>query len=137
MGFPQRKCLTELRQHCKLTVDMSKSLGTRIREIREERDLSLREFAKKLDDVSPAHVSDIELGRRFPSDELLVKMARVLGVSFEELKKLDLRPPVEELKRLVQSNPVYGMALRKLADKEITPEELLKLLTKADHKHKP
>ena len=104
---------------------MSKSLGTRIREIREERDLSLREFAKKLDDISPAHVSDIELGRRFPSDDLLVKIARVLNVSFTELKKL------------VQSNPVYGMALRKLADKEITPEELLKLLTKAEHKHKP
>ena len=137
MGFPQRKCLTGFRQHCKLTVDMSKSLGTRIREIREERDLSLREFAKKLGDISPAHVSDVELGRRFPSDDLLIKMARVLSVSFEELKKLDLRPPVEELKRLVQSNPVYGMALRKLANKEITPEELLKLLTKADHKHKP
>jgi transcriptional regulator with XRE-family HTH domain len=111
---------------------MSKSLGTRIRELREERDLSLREFAKKLDAISPAHVSDIELGRRFPSDELLVKMARILAVPLSELKSLDLRPRMEELKRLVESNPVYGMALRKLADKEISPEDLLKLIKKSD-----
>lgn len=115
---------------------MSKPLGTRIREIREECDLSLREFAKKLGDVSPAHVSDIELGRRFPSDDLLVKMARLLSVRFEELKKLDLRPPIEELKKLVASNPVYGVALRKLADHEISPEDLLKLLKKSDRENK-
>lgn len=111
---------------------MSKSLGTRIRELREERDLSLREFAKKLDNISPAHVSDIELGRRFPSDELLVKMAKILAVPLSELKRLDLRPRMEELKRLVESNPVYGVALRKLADKEISPEDLLKLIKKSD-----
>jgi transcriptional regulator with XRE-family HTH domain len=115
---------------------MSKSFGSRIREIREERDLSLREFAKRLGDISPAHVSDIELGRRFPSDELLTKIVRVLDVPFDELKNLDLRPRVEELKRLVESNPAYGIALRKLADKEISPDELLKLINKAAHKPK-
>jgi len=115
---------------------MSKPLGTRIREIREERDLSLREFAKKLGDISPAHVSDVELGRRFPSDDLLTKMARLLSVPFEELKKLDLRPPMEELKKLVESNPVYGVALRKLADHEISPEDLIKLMKKSDRENK-
>lgn len=111
---------------------MPKSLGTRIRELREERDLSLREFAKKLDDTSPAHVSDIELGRRFPSDELLTKMAKILAVPLAELKSLDLRPRVDELKKLIESNPVYGVALRKLTDKEISPEDLLKLTKKSD-----
>jgi len=115
---------------------MDKPLGTRIREIREECDLSLREFAKKLGDVSPAHVSDIELGRRFPSDELLQKMARVLNVEFEDLKQLDLRPPVEGLRRLVESNPVYGVLLRRLADHKITPEEALKLTKKLDRDDK-
>lgn len=111
---------------------MSKPLGKTIREIREDRDLSLREFAKKLGEVSPAHVSDIELGRRFPSEDLLQRMARVLSVEFSDLKKLDLRPPVEELKKLVDSNPVYGILLRKIADREITPEEALKLTKKHD-----
>ena len=111
---------------------MSKPLGTRIRELREERDLSLREFAKKLDATSPAHVSDIELGRRFPSDDLLAKMAKILAVPLSELKSLDLRPRMEDLKRLVESNPVYGMALRKMANKEISPEDLVKLMKKTD-----
>lgn len=35
----------------------------------------LREMAKLLD-VAPAHVTDIEKGRRAPSEDLLVKMAR-------------------------------------------------------------
>jgi len=116
---------------------MSKPLGTRIREIREDRDLSLREFARQLGDVSPAHVSDIELGRRFPSDELLVKIVRVLNVPLDELKDLDLRPRVEDLKRLVDSNPIYGIALRKLVNKEISPEDLLGLTNPPDRKKKP
>lgn len=115
---------------------MSKSLGTKIRELREERDFSLREFAKKLGDVSPAHISDIELGRRFPSDELLEKIARLLDFPLEELRHLDLRPKVDELKKLVESDPVYGVALRKLADGEIAPADLLKLIRRRDPKYK-
>ena len=44
---------------------MKKTLGVRIRELRDQRDLSLREFARRLGDVSAAHLSDIELGRRY------------------------------------------------------------------------
>ena len=43
-------------------------LGQRIRELRGKKDLSLRELAKKLD-VSAAFLSDIELGRRYPSEK--------------------------------------------------------------------
>lgn len=45
---------------------MVKTLGQRIRELRERDDLSLREFARKLG-VSAAFLSDVELGRRHPS----------------------------------------------------------------------
>ena len=105
-----------------------KSLGSRIRELREEHDLSVREFAKQLDGISAAHVSDIELGRRFPSDDLLKRMARLLGVPFSELDGLDHRPPIEELKRMAERNPEYGFALRKAA--EMKPEDFIKLLEK-------
>ncbi len=104
---------------------MSKTLGERIRELREAKDLSLREFAVKLG-LSAAFVSDIELGRRYPSNKVLSDMAKILGTSVEELRKYDTRAPVEDLKRLASSNPAYGLAFRTIVDKKIKPEDLLK-----------
>jgi transcriptional regulator with XRE-family HTH domain len=111
-----------------------KTLGQRIRELREAKDLSLREFARKLGDLSPPFVSDIELGRRFPSDKVLERMAHVLGETVDELRSYDSRPPLEELKRMAASNPTYGFALRKMADGEISAEDLMKFLNKKSQK---
>jgi len=113
-----------------------KTLGQRVRELREAQDLSLREFAKKLGGLSAAFLSDVELGRRFPSEEVLVKMAAVLGVNVDELKKCDTRAPMEDLKRLAASDPTYGFALRQVIEKKVTAEQLLGLATKTDKKNK-
>lgn len=121
--------LTTCVRSCMLTVAM-KTLAERIRELRETKDLSLREFAKKLDNTSPAHISDIENGRRYPSDELLHKIARILDVKFEELKQLDVRLRVEDLRRAVRLDPALGFALRKVADKKVTADDILKLADK-------
>lgn len=107
---------------------MMKTLGQLIRELREKKDLSLREFAKRLGGLSAAFLSDVELGRRHPSEKVLAEMARVLETPLEELQRCDSRPPIEGLKRLSASNPAYGFAFRKLIDKRVTPEELLKFL---------
>lgn len=107
---------------------MTKTLGQLIRELRDKQDVSLREFAKKIE-VTPAHLSDVELGRRFPSPELLKRIATALKVSVEELQKHDSRPPVEEIRRLSEANPALGFAFRKLIDEvreeKLTHEELL------------
>lgn len=116
---------------------MNKTLGGRIRELRDELDLSLRELAKKLGDVSAAHLSDIELGRRYPSDELLAKMAKTLRVRVADLRSYDNRPPVEALKKLSLSDPAFGLALRKLVDKEITSEDILRLAHNKRDREKP
>ncbi len=68
---------------------MKKTLGQRIRELRDECDFSLREFADKLGGVSAAHISDIELGRRYPSHDLLKKMADKLGTTVDDLRSYD------------------------------------------------
>lgn len=102
------------------------TLGQKIRELREAKDVSLRELAKRVE-LSAAFLSDIELGRRFPSGEVLAKIATALGISTEELKTFDQRPPIEELKRLSETNPRYGFAFRKLVDSNFSPEELIKL----------
>ncbi len=101
-------------------------LGKRIRELREERDLSLREFAKTLG-LSAAFVSDVELGRRHPSDKVLAKMAQILETTLEELRAFDTRAPVEDIKRLSNEDPAYGLALRRVISEKVTPEELIRL----------
>ena len=112
-----------------------KILGERIRELREQKDLSLREFAKKIK-VSAPFMSDIELGRRYPSDDVLKVIAQLLGTLLEDLKKHDARPPVQELKRISASNPAMGFALRKVVDEGVSPDELLKFLQRRDRGQK-
>jgi transcriptional regulator with XRE-family HTH domain len=50
------------------------SLGQRIHELRDKADLSLRGLAKRIGISSP-FLLDIELGRGFPSEEILAKLA--------------------------------------------------------------
>ena len=114
---------------------MSKSLGERIRELRLAKDISLREFAKKIGN-SAAHVSDIELGRRYPSEEVLEAIAEFLKVPVEELRSYDSRVPVEELKKLIAMEPAFGFALRKLAGTNVTAEEILSLAGKKKAREK-
>jgi transcriptional regulator with XRE-family HTH domain len=111
------------------------TLGQKIRELREKKDLSLREFAKKLD-VSAPFVSDVELGRRYPSDKLFATIAKELDVSIEDLRAYDTRPPVEGMKRLTNTNPQYAYAFRQVIDKNISPEEIIKFAEKASKSKK-
>jgi len=113
------------------------SLGSFMRRRRDELDLSLREFAKRLD-CSAAFISDIELGRRHPSVKVLAEIARVLDVNLETLQAMDDRAPIEDIKRLTQSDPRYALAFRTMIDKKVSPEELLALANqKRDDRHKP
>jgi transcriptional regulator with XRE-family HTH domain len=118
---------------------LMEGIGPYIRKRRDELDLSLREFAKKLD-CSPAFISDIELGRRHPSDEVLVEMARVLKVKVEELRAMDVRAPIDAIKRITLDDPTFALALRSVIDKKITADELLEFVKKKEHekqgKHK-
>lgn len=111
------------------------TLGQKIRELREAKDISLRELAKRVE-LSAAFLSDIELGRRFPSDEVLAKLATALDITADELKAFDQRPPIEELKRLSETNPRYGFAFRKLVDSNLSPEELITLAEEQTKKNK-
>lgn len=109
-----------------------KSLGQRIRELRDEKDLSTRELATKAQ-ISVAFLSDIELGRRHPSDKVLRAIAKPLGTTFDELQEYDTRPTVEEFKRRLLADPKLGFAFRRLLDENVSPEEIVKL---ADEKAK-
>ena len=88
-----------------------KTLGEFIREKREEADISLRELARQIE-ITPPFLSDIELGRRNPSEDVLGKIARYFKLPVEELKKLDHRVTFSDLKRLIEKDPKLGFAFR-------------------------
>ena len=109
------------------------SFGKRLRQLRDEKDFSLRELADKID-VSAAFLSDIELGRRFPSGEKLVALANALSVDVAELKKYDFRDQAEEIKNMMFEDATAGVAFRTIAQElkrgNISPEEIVDRLRK-------
>lgn len=114
---------------------MAISLGQRLRVLREEKDLSLRELARRID-KSAAFLSDIELGRRFPSAEVLRDLARVLGTTEKDLRSYDTRPALEEIRRMALENPRYGFAFRTLVEEGLSPEELLEAIKSRSRRKK-
>lgn len=108
----------------------AQSLGDRIKELRMALGLSLRQLAGEIK-KSPAFMSDVELGRRFPSDEVLADISKVLKTSVDELKSLDTRSSLDDIKRLAQRDPSWGLAFRTAAEsaESMTPEEFIKRLT--------
>ena len=62
----------------------AKAIGGRIRQLREACGLSLRRLAEP--GVTPAYITRIEKGDRFPSVRVLRKLAPKLGVSAEYLE---------------------------------------------------
>jgi transcriptional regulator with XRE-family HTH domain len=116
-------------------MEKTKTLGERIRELRAAKDISLRELAKKID-VSAAFLSDVELGRRNPSESHLGKIAQVLGVHEDDFKAYDTRAPITELRKLVASDPKFGLAFRRMVDENANPDEIIKFLEERIKKKK-
>lgn len=108
-------------------------LGERIRELREEKDMSLRELARKTGVTAP-FLSDVELGKRFPGAENLALIAKALDVTVEYLEQYDSRPPIEEMKKLAAQNPALGIAFRRIAD--LPQDEILKIAKGLEAKKK-
>ena len=88
----------------------------------------MRQLANQIG-ISGPFLSDIELGRRFPSAEILARLAGALDVSLEDLKKYDTRATLSELKRLVDSDAKLGFAFRMAVEKvksgELTAEDII------------
>ena len=107
--------------------DPTATMGQRLRELRERAGLSLREVAKAAK-ISAPFLSDVELGRRFPTNETLALIAQKLRVSADEIKKHDHRSALADLKRLAEGSPNLGAAVRALVDQvqsgKLTPDEL-------------
>ena len=93
--------------------------------------MSLRKLAAKVG-CSPPFISDIELGRRFPSKTTLVSIAKALQIDVQELEQYDSRDALSTLKQLAERDSRWTLALRTQTDKitggKLTAESLLEKL---------
>ncbi|MCC6962540.1 MAG: helix-turn-helix domain-containing protein [candidate division Zixibacteria bacterium] len=111
---------------------MGKKLSEEIRDLRRAAGFTLRDFGRRTN-ISAAHLSDIEHGRRLPSDEYLLRIAKALhhvGGSYEHLKSLDARLD-PELSEWVSANPEVGQMLREARSSKRDPKEILERLRKS------
>lgn len=111
---------------------LQQSLGDRIKELRLGQGVSLRKFAEKIE-ITPSFMSDIELGRRYPSDDVLKTIAKHLNVPFEELKSFDVRESLTEIRKMVHEDRRWGLAFRMVEEQAkqqgLTAEEMMKRLS--------
>ena len=110
-----------------MDANLTDTMGQRLRALRERAGLSLREVAKAAK-ISAPFLSDVELGRRFPTNETLALIAQQLSASADELKKHDHRSALADLKRLAEGSPSLGAAVRDLVEQvqsgNLTPDGL-------------
>ena len=106
-------------------------MGEEIRRIREANGLSLRELGRRAE-VSPSFLSEIEGGSSYPSERALERLAQQLSVSAAGLRRLDTRPCLAKLRKVLESEPAWGLAFEKLAaaaaKKKVAPEDLMQWL---------
>lgn len=116
------------------------TLGDEIRRLRTKAGITLRAFAKKLGHTA-AHQSDIELGRRMPSEEVLratVKELARVGATYEAFKELDTRLSAD-LQRWIHDTPEARALLRETkasGSPRETLEKLRELLKKQKEKER-
>lgn len=103
-------------------------LGHRLKRVRMERDLSLRETAQKVG-VSPAYLSRIEncLDPSPPTEKTIRALADLLGDDFDELMRLADRVPAD-VEKLIKADPDMPVMLRRAREQNVTGADFLEWL---------
>jgi transcriptional regulator with XRE-family HTH domain len=102
-----------------------KTVGSIIRAARENRG-TLRALAQQLD-ISAAYLSDIELDRRVPSEDTLLRIASVLDLDFNDLMALSGRLG-DYTEHYMQTHPIAIKLLRAIAAENLDERQLATLL---------
>ncbi|MDC7230730.1 MAG: helix-turn-helix transcriptional regulator [Sphaerochaetaceae bacterium] len=128
---------------------MENRFGKYIEAKRKGQGINLRRFAELIDHMSPAYLSDIEKGNRYPPDrEKIAKMAEILGLNAKETADLyDLaafdRASVEkeksstissDLPEYIMSNEKLRVALRVARDTNAGDDDWIKVIEMLENK---
>lgn len=116
----------------KRTASASLSIGEKLRVQRVEvLEKGLREMARFLD-IAPAHLTDIENGRRSPSEELLVKLAKAYKLPEPDLRS-GFAKPETIVSELASESPIAAEKVPELlrSARGLTAEQWDRLIKQA------
>lgn len=108
-------------------------IGQQLRNQREEvLRKGLREVARLLD-ITPPHLTDIEKGRRNPSEDLLLRICRVYQIAEADLRA-GWSKPEAIVEQVANQNPMTAAKVPELLRKakNLTPEQWDRLIQHAD-----
>ena len=107
---------------------MPETFGERVRRIRQERGMGLRDTARRVG-VSATFLSRIETGaeQATPREDVIRKLAEALGDDFDHLMQLAGRIP-SEVKDVVQTDPQMPEFLRRVKERNIPAAQLMRWL---------
>ena len=106
------------------------TLGQHLRELREKSHISLRSLAARVR-ITPPYLSDIELGRRHPSDRVLADLAKALRTTADDLRRYDPKALLDDIRQRLDHDAGYGSALRRVLIRCATADDLVKMLERA------
>ena len=107
---------------------MPETLGDRLKRVRTERGLGLRETAGKIG-ISATFLSRVETNaeQSAPSEDVLRKLAKVLDDDFDALMQLADRVP-KDVAAVIKNDPGMPAFLRTARDQKVSGDQLLKML---------
>jgi HTH-type transcriptional regulator, competence development regulator len=110
---------------------MAETLGDRLKRLRKERDLGLRETASKVG-ISATFLSRVENNaeKAAPSEEVIRKLANVLGEEFDTLMQLAGRV-AHDVADVIKADAGMPAFLRRAREENLSAEDLMKLLDKS------
>lgn len=86
-----------------MNIDLVSTIfGMKLRQARTKAKLTVTEFAAQAQ-LSPSYVTEIEKGRKYPKPDKILKMAEVLGKSYDELVAIKLDPGLTQLEMVLKS----------------------------------
>lgn len=104
------------------------TFGKRIRDLRLQKRMAQRDLAE-LVEIDFTYLSKIENNKvPPPSEEVIHKLANRLNVGAEELLSLAAKVDADELREAVAQDPRIGVLFRKLQSRELTNDQVGKML---------
>src|SRR5262245_17315343 len=100
------------------------TFGETIKELRIQRRMTQREFAESLN-VNFTYISKIENDKLevLPSEDLIRRMAKLLGTDAEDLLDLAGKLDLKQLQQVAMDIPEVGVLLRRIQSGDLTDEQ--------------
>ncbi len=102
-------------------------LGAKLRQLRNDKGLSLKELAEK-SGMSISYLCEIEKGKKYPTPDKIIHLARACEVSFDELVSMQVSDSLDSLKTMLNSPFIKEFPFELFG---IQPHNLVGLITES------